>query len=79
MEGVKHIVVCPDNVTLGLSKPEWDIVLWFAPKVVNGKMLNSKLFYDTVATKNEAIKIAENLHKEIPTAPITIVDKEASK
>jgi|TARA_R100001086_G_scaffold5899_1_gene3684 hypothetical protein len=75
MKEVKHIVVCPDNVTLGLGKPEWDIVLWFAPRVVNGKMVNSKLFHDTVATKNEAVKIAKTLHKQMPKAPITIVDK----
>ena len=40
MKEVKHIVVCPDNVTLGLGKPEWDVVLWFAPRVVNGKMVS---------------------------------------
>jgi hypothetical protein len=78
MKEVKHIVVCPDNVTLGLGKPEWDIVLWFAPRVVNGKMVNSKLFHDTVATKNEAVKIAKTLHKEMPTAPITIVDERVA-
>tara|TARA_R100001377_G_scaffold22431_1_gene12041 strand:+ start:3836 stop:4072 length:237 start_codon:yes stop_codon:yes gene_type:complete len=78
MKEVKHIVVCPDNVTLGLGKPEWDIVLWFAPRVVNGKMVNSKLFYDTVATKSEAVKIAKTLHKAMLTAPITIVDEKVA-
>jgi hypothetical protein len=78
MKEVKHIVVCPENVTLGLGKQEWDIVLWFAPRVVNGKMVNSKLFHDTVATKSEAVKIAKTLHKEMPTAPITIVDEKVA-
>jgi hypothetical protein len=71
---IKHIVVCPDNVTLGLGKPEWDIVLWFAPRVVNGKMVNSKLFHDTVATKSEAVKIAESIYQEAETVGMTIVD-----
>ena len=75
MKGVKHIVVCPENEPLVLGKPEWDIVLWFEPEEVNGKMVNSKCFHDTVATKSEAVKIAKTLHKQMPKAQITIVDK----
>tara|TARA_R110000737_G_scaffold335623_1_gene354528 strand:- start:47 stop:307 length:261 start_codon:yes stop_codon:yes gene_type:complete len=66
---IKHIVVCPDY-----ARTEWDVVLWLAPIEVNGKMKNSKIFYDTVATSAEAIKIAESIYQEAETVGMTIVD-----
>ena len=66
---LKHIVVCPDY-----ARTEWDVVLWLEPIEVNGKMKNSKVFYDTVATSAEAIKIAESIYQEAKTVGMTIVD-----